>query len=258
MPDKATKGEGTRRKAPGALKQFWWDMLPKWTPDRFLPRRSGFNPATPQVDWITEEIAEHPDALDQTRRAHDLQLNRVDLLEQKGATVVTLCLGLLTAALAVGGYQLGYLRRHDPAQWWLLVPAGLSVCFLVLATISGLEIQRVGVYQTVGAEPLGTEPGGRLGLVREEEVGRRLAQWSAGVKVDGLLQTRAWLSRALVALIAAALVAIVMASAPHHSGTKDNSSNRTRSSSQSGLPARAGPSLVLATWELRLQIYGGG
>lgn len=237
MPVETPTVKDTRRKAPGALKQFWWDMLPKWTPDRFLPRRSGLNPPTPQVDWITEEIAEHPDALDQTRRAHDLQLNRIDLLEQKGATIATLCLGLLTVALAVGGYQLGYLRRHDPTQWWLLVPAGLSVCFLALATISGLEIQRVGVYQTVGAEPLGTETGGRLGLVREEEVGRRLTQWSAGVKVDRLLQTRAWLSRALVALIAAALVTIVMASAPHHSGTKGKSSHRIRSTARIGFPA---------------------
>lgn len=229
MADNAVKDNLARRKAPGALKQFWWDMLPKRTPDRFLPRRSGLKPPTPQLDWITADIAEHPDALDQTRRAHDLQLSRVDLLEQKGAAIVTLSLGLLTLALAVGGYQLGYLRRHEHAHWWLLMPAGLSVCFLVLATISGLEIQRVGVYQSVGAEPIGTPPGGRLALVREEEVGRRLAQWSAGIKVDGFLQARAWLSRALVALIAAALVTIAMASTPHKSGARNDSSKQALS-----------------------------
>jgi len=206
-----------KRRTPGTLKQFWWDMLPKRTPDRFLPRRSGYKPPDPELEWITREIAEAPDALEQTRRAHDLERSRVVSLEQKGATIATLCLGLLAVALAVGGYQVGYLRREGTSQWWLLIPAVLAIAFLAMATITALEIQRVGVYQWEGAEPLGRNPGGKLGLVRSEETGRRLAQASARVKADGLLQTRAWLSRSLVALIISAFVTIAMATTPTQS-----------------------------------------
>ena len=131
-----------------------------------------------------------------------------------------LCLTLLATALAIAGYQVGVLRHESHPTWWLLAPAVLSVGFLAIAAICSLEVQRVGIYQWEGAEPLGRTPGGRLGLVGSEETGRRLAAWTAGVKANGFLQARAWLSRALVALIVSAIVAIGMATRP--AATKPN------------------------------------
>jgi hypothetical protein len=210
----------SRKKAPGALKQFWWDLLPKNSPDWLVPRRSGLNPPEPEVDWITAAIAANEHALDQTRRAHDLARDRADSLEKKAIPIVTLCLSLLAIALVIGGYQLGYLRRHHSGSWWLLAPAAASVVCLVFAAIAALEVQRVGVYQWEGAEPLGREPGGVLGLVQAEEKGRRFAEGTALIKANGFLQARAWLSRALVTLILAAIVTIGMATKPTASGQR--------------------------------------
>lgn len=206
--------ESSTAKAPGALKQFWWDLLPKNSPDWLVPRQSGLTVPKPRLDWITQGIADDPHALEQTRRAHDLERGRADSLEQKSAALVTLCLSLLAIGLAIGGYQLGYVRHHHSGHWWLIVPAGVSVACLAMATISALEVQRVGIYQWEGAEPLGRQPGGVLGLVLAEEKGRRLAEGTALIKANQFLQARAWLSRALIALILAALVTIGMATIP--------------------------------------------
>jgi hypothetical protein len=200
--------------APGALRQFWSDLFPKNAPDWLVPPRSGLTPPDPNVEWITEAIASSPEALGQTRRAHDLERDRADSLEKKAIAVVSLCLSLLATALIIGGYQLGYLRRHQSSMWWLLAPAAVSIACLVFTAINALEVQRVGIYQWEGAEPLGRQPGGLLGLVQAEEQGRQLAHWTAGNKANGFLQTRAWLSRALIALILSAFVTIGMATKP--------------------------------------------
>lgn len=217
-------------KAPGTLKQFWWDMLPQAFPDRLLPPRSGFKPPTPRLDWVTEEMAKHPEALPQTRRAHDLERERADSLEKKASSVATLCLSLLATALAMGGYQLAYVREHPSVRWWLLAPAALSVVFLALATIRAMEIQRVGMYQWEGAEPLGRGLDAALGLVLAEEKGRQVAHWSAGLKADGFLQVRAWLSRSLVALVFSAFVVIGIASRPPNDASGTNVVPRTTTS----------------------------
>jgi hypothetical protein len=168
------------------------------------------------LEWITAEIANDPEALNQTRRAHDLERARIEALESKSGSTVNLCLTLLATSLALSGYQLAFLRQHGFRHdcWLLLVPAALSIMCVTTAGITALEIQRVGIYQWAGAEPLGYTPGGRLGLVRAEEEGRRLANWSARIKVNAYLQARAWLSRALVAMILSAVVAIGMATRP--------------------------------------------
>ena len=214
VPRRAPQGIKEIGRAPGPRKQFWWDLLPRGLPDRFVPPRSGLDPPAPDVAWITEKMAEHSEALEQSRRAHDLERARAEGLEKKASSIATLCLSLLATALAIGGYELAYVREGPAVRWWLLVPAGASVVFLVLATVGALEIQRVGVYQWEGAEPLGREPGGLLGLVQAEEKGRQLANWTAGVKANTLLQMRAWLSRSLVALVLSSLVAIGIASRP--------------------------------------------
>jgi len=200
--------------APGPLKQFWWDLLPKNSPDWLVPRQSGLKPPEANLEWLTSEIAEKLEALEQTRRAHDLERERAQLLEAKATGMVTLCLTLLATALALGGYQVGILRGAHRPNWLLIVPAALSVACLVFAAITSLEVQRVGIYQWEGAEPFGRDPDGRLGIVRAEETGRQLARWTAGIKVNGYLQARAWLSRAIVALIASAIVTIGMATGP--------------------------------------------
>lgn len=54
---------GYKGHAPHALTQFWWDLLPSKTPDRFLPRRSGLKEPAVELEWITREVADAPDAI---------------------------------------------------------------------------------------------------------------------------------------------------------------------------------------------------
>lgn len=106
-------------RSPGALKQFWWDLLPKNSPNWLVPPRSGLVEPTINTEWITEDIAAEPQALEQTRRAHDLELARVDSLESKSSGMVTLCLTLLAIYRAWDRGLPGRLLTRAPP--WLVV-----------------------------------------------------------------------------------------------------------------------------------------
>ena len=234
-------------KVPGPFMQFLWDMLPKNSPDWLLPRRSGLKPPNVNLDWITREIAEHPDALEQTRSAHDRERESVALVESKAGTMVAICLTLLATAIALGGYQVKFLRGDHHATWLWITPALLSIVLFAWASVTSLETLRVGLYQWEGAEPLGREPGGRLGLVQSEETGRRFANATARMKANRLLQAWAWMSRALAALTLSAIVSIAMATRPDVGTPRSPSSTSTRTTQRMSTttPASAGSSVVL-------------
>ncbi len=168
-----------------------------------------------ELEWLTQEMADQPEALVQTRRAHDQERDRASYTEGKASSMATLALTLLATALLIAGYQVNFLRnQHQSLLSWELAPAVLSIAFISMNVITCLEVQRVGIYLSVGAEPLGRPPAGALAILRQEELGRRYAAWTAKVKVNQLMQARAWLSRALVALILSAVIAIGMATRP--------------------------------------------
>lgn len=208
----------TEGRWPSPWLQFWYDLLPKNS--AMVPNQSGL--AGPSIDtsWITAARAAHPEALAQARRAHDMQRARADAIEVKSNRMTTLCLTLLGVSLVLGGFQVHYARIHSELWYLLLLPVAASIAFLALATVSALEVDRVGLYTYTGGEALAgsDQPANATAdLVKAEEYGRRLAEWTATKKADQLLQARAWLSRAIVTLLTSALLAIAMAAWPAHS-----------------------------------------
>ena len=200
---------------PSPWRQFWYDLLPKNSSR--VPNQSGLVAPAIDTSWITTGRAEHPEALEQARRAHDMQRDRADAIEQKSNRMATLCLTLLGVSLALGGFQVHYARTHGALWSILLVPVAASVAFLTLATVAALEVDRVGLYTHTGGEALAGNDqlaDATADLIRAEEYGRRLAEWTASKKADQLLQARAWLSRAVVTLLISALLAIIMVAWP--------------------------------------------
>lgn len=197
---------------PAPYKQYWWDLLPGQLPDKWVPPRSGIKEPDIDVSWITALVAKNPAVLEATRRAHERERERAESAEAKASRLVTLCLSLLTIAIALGAYQLSVVRSGDVHAAFLL-PAALSIVALVAAGITSLEIDRVGIYANPGAKPhLKSDPD--CAVLIEEEVARGWASWTAGRKMNQLLNARAWLSRAMLCLLASAIVAAVMVSEP--------------------------------------------
>ena len=176
---------------PSPWRQFWYDLLPKNSSR--VPNQSGLVAPAIDTSWITTGRAEHPEALEQARRAHDMQRDRADAIEQKSNRMATLCLTLLGVSLALGGFQVHYARTHGALWSILLVPVAASVAFLTLATVAALEVDRVGLYTHTGGEALAGNDqlaDATADLIRAEEYGRRLAEWTASKKADQLLQAR--------------------------------------------------------------------
>ena len=83
----------------------------------------------------------------------------------------------------------------------------IALAFLVIAAFEASKIDRVGFYRHPSGRDL-TEPGPReptLRAIEQEEVGRRLAEWSSRHKHSALMQARAWFTRGLVLLVATAI-----------------------------------------------------
>jgi hypothetical protein len=141
---------------PSPLRQFLWDMLPAWTPDRWLPRASGIRPpAYKRPSWLEEKFANMPAALEQATRGHDAAVARAAVVEAKADRVVQRSLTLLTLTLIVAGAQLRYVREQGGGlDYLLLLPAVVAIVTLALAGIVAAEIDRVGVYHQPGAEAL--------------------------------------------------------------------------------------------------------
>jgi len=189
------------------MKPSWWDLLP----GRWAPENDGLRPpvfASPR--WLAEIAANEQQALDQARRAHDQADARAAVSEEKASRLLTLCLALLGAGLALAGYQLDLVQDEGLDLWSLasMVPvAGAVFCFAI-AGVHALAVDRVGLYRRPDLGAVADSGDLVRSLVALEEEARATAQWTAKHKITTLLHARAWLSRGLVALFVAGWVAL--------------------------------------------------
>lgn len=222
---------GSKGAEPTALRQFWWDLLPKRSPDWLVPRRSGRQKPEIDVEWISAGVARHPEALESTRRAHDRAMAGVAEVEGKADRIAVTAAGLLAISLTLGGFQLGRTRDDPSPNWLALGPVCAAIVCLAMCLVNALEAQRVALFLPQGAEPL-WYPGPKLrALVRAEETARQYAQHARRWKTNALLQARAWMSRALVLLAIASVIAIFMATAPGEPGDAGTSTGGSKSTS---------------------------
>jgi hypothetical protein len=199
-------------KWPKAIQQFWWDLPPA----KLAPENSGI-PAPDYVlpEWLSDEGAATEEAAEYAQRTHDHASDRADKAESKASRLAQTSLALLTATLALAGFQLNICRRIGGGWRYLLVaPATLALGFLILAGIGSLEIDRVGIYSPGTVEEIATADNQTLARTRAEERARWHADATATQKFTSLLQARAWLSRSLVCLFIAGVVATVSQALP--------------------------------------------
>lgn len=203
-PDQSSEGSW-----PSPLKQFLWDFFLKSK----APENSGIKiPTFESPDWLSDEPVQSDDTLEAARSEHQEGAARAKAAEDKAQALMQTTLALLTLAIAVGGYQVSYLR--DETAGWLplvwLIPTAISIAFLVIAGIEALEINRVGMYWPPVTADLVGEGNVRRRLIEAELRGSVIADWTATNKVTNLLQARAWFSRGLVFLLLAALISLGM------------------------------------------------
>ena len=193
---------------PHPLKLVLWDLYPaSKAPDNDGAVAPQFAPPP----WASA-AAQSPAALSVAVRANDEAKAGARTAEDKAARLVRTALTTLTVATALFGYNL-QLALASGAWWWylLLVPVvGAIICFAISA-FEAVQIDRVGFYRHATGEDLAaTGPRRPMAtVIEQEDIGRRLATWSSRKKHTALMQARAWFTRGLVLLVAAAVVAAV-------------------------------------------------
>ena len=195
-------------KWPHPLKLVLWDLYPASK----APDNDGA--VTPQFappPWASA-AARSPAALSVAVRANDEAKAGARTAEDKAARLVTTALTTLTVATALFGYELQFALARV-AWWWylLLVPVVGAIVFLAIAAFEATQIDRVGFYRHPTGHHLAA-PGPRRPIttvIEQEDIGRRLASWTSKKKHTALMQARAWFTRGLVLLVAAAVVAAV-------------------------------------------------
>lgn len=195
---------------PPAWRQFLWDFLPA----QWAPAQSGLRAPLPdRPNWLGEDQVSRPEVLSHARRAHDWEQNRVETTEAKGNRLATISMGLVALALSFVGHHLANIPSSSTfllVLWWSVGTAAiLAILCLSISAVDAFEVDRVGAYHQVGAESLAKAFDPVRELVWIEEKGRLLASWSAGQKLNTLLQARAWFSRGIALLLMAALLWIV-------------------------------------------------
>ena len=195
-------------KWPHPLKLVLWDLYPA----RKAPDNDGaVAPQFAPPPWASA-AARSPAALSVAVRANDEAKAGAKTAEDKAARLVGTALTTLTVAAALFGYELQFALTRG-AWWWylLLVPVVGALGCLAIAAFEATQIDRVGFYRHPTGQDLAA-PGPRRLIARvieQEDIGRRLASWSSKKKHTALMQARAWFTRGLIFLVAAAIAAAV-------------------------------------------------
>lgn len=194
-------------KWPKPLRRVLWDLYPaSKAPDN----DGAVEPQFAVPAWASA-AARSPEALSVAVRANDEAKAGAKTAEDKAARLVHTALTTLTVATALIGYELQFVIARASWSYLLLVPAVSAFLCLAIAAFEATQVDRVGFYRHSTSQDLAALGPKRpiVAVIEQEEIGRRLALWSSIRKHTDLMQARAWFSRGLVSLLAAAIVAVV-------------------------------------------------
>jgi hypothetical protein len=222
---------------PELRKRIFFDFQSK----QRAPENDGIvAPEFEAPEWVDRATA-NPLAVDVARRSREDAEAAAGKAEDKASRLVQVVLALLTIALALGSYQLGWSLDRSGLTWFSLIPVTVALASLTLSAFEALQIDRVGMYDTPDGSQLTEDAGdSRTELLKAEVRGTQLAKWTSNHKHSDLMQARAWFTRGLAALLMAGLVAGVTR-ASSHSGQTANSTTTTTASHPSihGGPSRS-------------------
>ena len=145
--------------------------------------------------------------LEATRRRHDQAEARIARAEERATRITQTALTLLTVAFVVAYFEADRLRAIG-APWvvwplFLVLPVATFVS-LAIAVIESLGVDRVGYVWPAdprAAAALTEQEAQRCNLTVQEARASFAANWTAGHKLDEVLQARAWLTRGITTLI---------------------------------------------------------
>lgn len=209
VPALAQHLRSTVSETPGYWPPLGKRVLYDFLTNKRAPSQDGAVPPTfaPAL-WI-DEIAELPECVDVARRANDDAVGAAKSAEDKASRLVQVALALMTVTLALGAFQVTFALDRSWVWLWSLIPIAFALSCLSLAAFEALQIDRVGFYRTAKPADLAelASHSSNAAIVAAEEDGRLLARWTSNNKHTDLMQARAWFSRGLITLIAAALLA---------------------------------------------------
>lgn len=225
---------------PKPLRRIGWDLRRA----EHAPANDGVTaPEIAPPPWI-DLAARSPEALAVAQRANDEAKAGAKAAEDKAARLAQTALATVAVATAIGGFQVGFALERSAWFVMLILPVATAVGCLAIAAFEAVEIDRVGFYDNASAQdlaPVGPKSA-IASAVEREEIGRQLARWSSRQKHTSLMQARAWLSRGLVLLLLAAVVAAVswgvrVSERDPTGGTDSPPSSSTSSSASPGTTA---------------------
>ena len=134
-------------------------------------------------------------------------------LEQRATRLTQTALTLMTLAFLAAGFVAVRLRVIDaPLAVWMpaVLVAVAPIVLLGMSLLQSLGVDRVSLVDPPEPGPAAAFDGvdeQRRDLVRQEVRAAATANWTAGKKVNEFLQARAWLTRAVTALIVSGVLA---------------------------------------------------
>jgi hypothetical protein len=203
---------------PRALRRALYDFLP----ENDAPPRDGIVGPTEEVPAWIGRVAALPGSVEVVRRAREDAEGRAKTAEDKAARLVQTVLALLAITLALGSYQLEFALTHSRYWSFGLIPVAYAIYSLALSAFEALQVDRVGIYSMPDGSELDGADAAQVPalLLRAEENGRRLADWTANHKHTDLMQARAWMTRGLAALLIASLIAGISRAIPQPSSSQ--------------------------------------
>lgn len=232
-------------KWPSPLRRVLYDLGRKSK----APPNDGLEPpAYVRPEWI-DRVAPLPEAIAAAKTANEAARDAVVAAETKANRLLQLALALLALGLAVGAYQLAFALQRSLIWLLTLLPVGTALLCLALAAFESGEIDRVGFYRETQPSDLdGVAPSGVATVTLEiEEFGRQLTRWTARNKLSDLMQARAWLTRGLVALLAAGLTAGACRAASASGSSTESPAQTTHAGTTIPRPPPAAPGPTRST-----------
>lgn len=169
-------------------------------------------PPYQEHSWTVGAGAISDEALATAKLAREHAEARIASAEGRGTRLTQTGLTLLASVLAITGFQASRLRSaHVALAWWLLlIPSVAAIGALGLVVVQAIGIDGVAAVGGFSASDVAQKESvdeRRREQICQEIYAAEVADWTAQNKLDEVLKARAWLTRAIVAQVVAAVVA---------------------------------------------------
>lgn len=208
--------EAAKRDSAGRWPRWWVRLIADLLPARFAPSQDGLTaPRYSAPEWLSAPGSSSADVLELARRLHESAEDRAAGAEERGGKIAQTSLAMLAIAFTATGFIAARLRESAASLlvWFWLVPSAIAIFSLSMSALQGIGAQhrvRLSHQLTLAHVALAPDADRFRVLIEQEDRAALVANWSAGHRLNEVLQALAWLTRGILALIFAGGVAIVL------------------------------------------------